>query len=61
MVIQRNSDSIMDRYYEALDSDRRRWFFETVAEQIHALLGLEIDAPVEPAAAPSDLNGTGRV
>ena len=35
----------MDRYYEALDSDGPRWFFETVAAQIHALLGLEIDAP----------------
>ena len=35
----------MDRYYEALDIDRRRWFFETVAAQIHALFGLEIDAP----------------
>jgi len=35
----------MDRYYEALDSDRRRWFVETVTAQIHALLGLEIDAP----------------
>ena len=35
----------MDRYYEALDIDRRRWFFETVTAQIHALLGLEIDAP----------------
>jgi hypothetical protein len=35
----------MDRYYEGLDIDRRRWFFETVTAQIHALLGLEIDAP----------------
>jgi hypothetical protein len=37
--------STMDRYYEALDGDGRRGFFETVTAQIHALLGLEIDAP----------------
>jgi hypothetical protein len=35
----------MDRYYDALDIDRRRWFFETVTAPINALLDLEIDAP----------------
>jgi len=35
----------MNRYYDALDVDRRRWFCETVTAQIHALLELEIDAP----------------
>jgi hypothetical protein len=42
--IQQSSDSIIDRYYEALDIDRRRRFVETVTTQIRALLGLEIDA-----------------
>ena len=45
MVVRRNSDSNIDRYYEALDTDRRRWFFETVTAQIQALLGLEIETP----------------
>jgi len=36
---------MMNRYYDALDVDRRRWFCETVSAQIHALLGLELDAP----------------
>ena len=35
----------MNRYYDALGVDRRRGFCETVTAQIHALLGLEIDAP----------------
>jgi hypothetical protein len=38
-------DAMMHRYYDALDVDRRRWFCETVTARIHALLGLEIDAP----------------
>jgi hypothetical protein len=45
MVSRQDCDPIIDRYYEGLDIDRRRWFLETVTAQIHALLGLEIDAP----------------
>jgi hypothetical protein len=36
---------MMNRYYDALDADRRRRLWETVTAQIHGLLGLEIGAP----------------
>lgn len=36
---------MMNRYYDALDVDRRRWVCETVTAQVHGLLGLTIDAP----------------
>jgi hypothetical protein len=45
VVSRKHFDSNIDRYYDSLDVDRRRWFFETVTAQIHALLGLEIDPP----------------
>ena len=45
MAIRRKPDTMMNRYYDALDGGGRRRFCETVTAQIHALLGLEIDAP----------------